>query len=497
MKHWQTILLALLATTSCLLGQKKYVLTLDESLELALQQGYAVQNATSQYLASKKGYEAALRRLRTSVDLTVEAPSFSESLTSQFNPLTQRYEFYELQTTRFQTGLTVNQPLVFSGGTLTLRESVFGRDQISGLGGSARTSKDFFNNFLVEYRQPLLTPNMHRINSEKAAIGLEQVESDFLRNQLDVLYTVTESFYSLYQLSQRVEIAGEQVKQNRESYETAKNKFGAGLIPEVEVLQSEVDLVTSQNELLNAQREVERAKNAFRLQVGLSSSDEVEVTASINYHSVPIDSAKAIDAALENRSEVLNASRTRDLRQMEIDVASSRNDFRMDVTATYGFNRNDTELSRVWRDFGRSRSASLGISVPLFDWGSNRLEVEAAEVQHRNALASYDYTRQQVKQEIIDLLNRIKVAESRIQVLEKVVAVAQKSYDISISRFAAGTINRNDLAQAQQRLTAAKINNLGALIDYRVGLADLKRKTLFDFENNEPAKPLTIGANAR
>ncbi|MEX1276502.1 MAG: TolC family protein, partial [Bacteroidota bacterium] len=199
-----------------------------------------------------------------------------------------------------------------------------------------------------------------------------------------------------------------------------------------------------------------------------------------------------IDAALENRSEVLNASRNRDLRQMDIDVASARSDFRMDLTATYGFNRNDTELSRVWRDFGTSRSASLGLSIPLFDWGSNRLEVEAAEIQHRNALAGYEYTRQQVRQEIIDLLNRIKVAESRIQVLEKVVAVAQKSYDISISRFSSGTINRNDLAQAQQRLTAAKINNLGALIDYRIGIAELKRKTLFDFEKNEPAKPLTF-----
>lgn len=473
-------------------AQKHYVLTLDQSLELALKQGYAVQNATSQYLASKKGYESALRRLRTSIDLNVEAPTFSESLTSQFNPLTQRYEFYELQTTRFQTGLTINQPLVFSGGTLTLRESVFGRDQISGLGGSASTSKDFFNNFLVEYRQPLLTPNMHRINSDKAAIGLDQVESDFLRNQLDVIYTVTESFFSLYQLAQRVEISREQVKQNQESYETAKNKYGAGLIPEVEVLQSEVDLVTSQNELLNAQREVERAKNAFRLLVGLSSADDVDVIAAISYQSVPIDSVKAIDAALENRSEVLNASRNRDLRQMDIDVASARNDFRMDLTATYGFNRNDTELSRVWRDFGTSRSASLGLSIPLFDWGSNRLEVEAAEIQHRNAIAGYEYTRQQVRQEIIDLLNRIKVAESRIQVLEKVVAVAQKSYDISISRFSSGTINRNDLAQAQQRLTAAKINNLGALIDYRIGIADLKRKTLFDFEKNEPAKPLTF-----
>ena len=99
MKKTITLLLFITAV-SCVFGQKKYVLTLDQSLELAMKQGYAVQNATSQYLSSKKGYESALRRLRTSVDLNVDAPNFSESLTSQFNPLTQRYEFYELMLLR-------------------------------------------------------------------------------------------------------------------------------------------------------------------------------------------------------------------------------------------------------------------------------------------------------------------------------------------------------------------------------------------------------------
>ncbi len=471
-------------------AQRKYTLTLEESIALALKQGYAVQNTTSQYLATKKNYESALRKLRTSVDLTIDAPNFSESLTSQFNPLTQRYEFYELRTMRFQTGLSITQPVVFTGGTLTLRESVFGRNQTSGLTGSSRSNQDFFNNFLIEYRQPLLTANMHRINAERASIGLEQAEADFLRNQLDVIFNVTDGFFTLYQLSQRVQITQEQVKQNQESYETARNKFAAGLIPEVEVLQSVVDLVTSQNELLNTQRELERAKNAFRLLVGLSSQDDVETIAQIAYRPVLIDSAKAIASALERRSEILTAARNRDLRAMDVDVASSANNFRLDVTATYGFNRNDSELHRVWRDFGRIRSAALNISIPLFDWGSNRMQVEAAKIQHQNALASHDYVRQQVQQEVIDLLNRIRVAESRIQVLEKVVAVAQKSYDISLSRFRAGTINRNDLAQAQQRLTLAKLNSLGALIDYQIGLADLRRKTLFDFEKNEPVRPL-------
>ena len=111
-------------------------------------------------------------------------------------------------------------------------------------------------------------------------------------------------------------------------------------------------------------------------------------------------------------------------------------------------------------------------------------------VQQQHAIRTQNYVNQQIKQEIIDLLSRIRLAESRIRVLEKSVAVAQKGYDISLERFRSGTINRNDLAQAQQRLTTAKVNNLTALIDYQIGLADLKRRTLFDFEKGEPVRAI-------
>ena len=56
--------------------------------------------------------------------------------------------------------------------------------------------------------------------------------------------------------------------------------------------------------------------------------------------------------------------------------------------------------------------------------------------------------------------------------------MAQKSYDISLQRFRVGTINRNDLAQAQQRLTSAKLTALRALIDWSWDLLTPDEKAL-------------------
>jgi outer membrane protein TolC len=218
----------------------------------------------------------------------------------------------------------------------------------------------------------------------------------------------------------------------------------------------------------------------------------VEAVGDIQYRPVIIDENRAVESALANRSEVLSAERQVQLAEGNVGLARSQNDFRLDLTARYGLSKNSEEFQNTFNDFNRTRGALLSVSIPIFDWGSHSLSVEAAQVQQTNAVDAVAYTRQQVRQEILDLVNRIRVAESRIQVLEKAVEVAQKGYDISLQRFGNGAITRNDLALTQQRLTTAKTNSLNALIDYKLGLADLQRKTLYDFERQEPVRPVMV-----
>jgi outer membrane protein TolC len=116
--------------------------------------------------------------------------------------------------------------------------------------------------------------------------------------------------------------------------------------------------------------------------------------------------------------------------------------------------------------------------------------VEAAEVRYHDAERNVGFVRQQVRQEIGDLVNRVRVAESRIKVLERAADVAKQGWEISLERFKNGTITRNDLTLAQQRLTSARMNTLNALVDYQLGLEDLKRRTLWDFESGGRVKPV-------
>jgi outer membrane protein TolC len=478
----------LLLCTSLTIAQEPTELTLDQCIALAFRQSFPMQTATQQFIASKKSYEAQALSVASSLDLTVNAPEYNESLSSQFDPVSQTYQFYYLQTNYTQSNLTLSQPVAPTGGTLTLTGEFYKLNQTTVQTGSSINEEDYFSNFLVQIRQPLFYPNTLKITRDQANLQLQESYSTFGRNQLDALYQIISAFYNAYQLSQQEQISGDQVKQNQESYETAQNKYGAGLIPEVDLLQSEVDLATSQNQKLSDHHDCSSAKNTLKVLLGLPLDKEITLIADTNYSPIAVDESTAVSKALQNRAELLNAQRDRDLADMNIDLVSSQRHVRFDLTASYGLNRNDTQFDEVFHNFDRSRAISLQMTLPIFDWSRHAREVESAEAQFKNAELNYANTEQQIRQEIIDLISRISEVQSRIQLLHKSVEVAQKGYDISLERFRAGTETRNDLAQAQQRLTTSRLNNLVALIDYRLSIADLTRKTFWDFEKNQPVE---------
>lgn len=80
-----------------------------------------------------------------------------------------------------------------------------------------------------------------------------------------------------------------------------------------------------------------------------------------------------------------------------------------------------------------------------------------------------------VEQEIREVGSRLNNSLKRLQLLEKNVKVAEKIFEISKQRFSKGEINSQSLALDRNRLSQA-------YIDYKLLLADLTRKTFYDFE---------------
>lgn len=468
-------ILLLLILSSIINAQE--ILTLEGALKIALKESYNVKSAKYNLENSEKSLEAVKLGLLSSVDLEFDLPNYNRSLSSKFNTITGSDQFYSVGYTTIEGRLSINQPIIFTNGTFSIVGSIFGRDQFS---DNTPKTRDYFSNVSLRLRQPLFTFNSQKANLEKAEINLDQAKRNYTQTERDIIYRVTSSFYRLYQSKKNMEITAEKVKQTEISYETALNKYKAGLIAEVEALQLEVDLATAKNELLNSTNNFDEEKNNFKLLIGIPLTNDFEIQTELIFEDISINLEEAVESAKKNRPDIVNAENDIYISKLNLEEIDSKNNIKAELTANYGINKNDTEFDRIFNNFADTRSVVFTLYVPVWDWGQNSRETEAAEASYKLRQLNKTNIEQSIINEITTSYNRIISAKARVQVLSKSVEVAEKSYLISVERFKSGTITGFELSQIQLRLTDAKLNSLNALIDYNIAVADLERKAFIN-----------------
>ena len=473
-------------------------LSLDEAIDLALEESYEARRQYLQLRRAEQSRAAAVARSRLNVSLQLDAPDFNERVQEVRLP-NELPSYNTVGSLEWGGRANITQSLP-TGGGLTfsphfrrLRDSVFDE-------GLQSTEKDktFFSSFSLTLRQPLFVPNQRKLSLERSKLQLEQAQRSYTRTQLDLVYTVTQEFYSYYQAVRAEGIARQGSKQQESSYDLASKKFAAGLIPEGDVLQMEVDLDQSRNALLEAEGALTRQADRFKLTLGLRMEDEVSVATEFVVREFEVDEARAIAHGLEHRADIRESEISRHLAGIALREADAQTAIRGDVTAFYdrtGVSDPALSASSTTRqlfdsswDNLQDRPENFGVqfnlTVPLFDSGLNRAQVGVAQAALEQSELSVAHRERQVRQQIRATIAQLREARNRLDVLKKSEAVARRNYQISLSRFDNGDITSQELALDQNRLTGVLESYLRAYIQYQLAIADLKRQTLYDFEQD-------------
>lgn len=475
--------------------EEPIILTLDNAIELALEKSYDARRERLILLGAQQNVVAQKSRFKTQVNLTLNSPDFQERV--QAIPLPDEVPIYNTTgTLRWQSQMRITQPLPTNGSIslrselYQIRESVF-KDQLD----ITEKEKRFYSSFRLIFNQPLFVPNTLKLGMERANLEHERAQREFTRTELEVVYRVTESFFGLYSAIRRLEIATEEVNQQEQAYELARQKFDAGLIPEVEALQMEVDLAQSRNRLLEAEGDLSQMKDRFKITVGLPLEQQVAVKTDFALSLFNVDEEKAIEQGLRHRAEIRRGEIDRRLAEITVQETDARTAIRGDIRAYYDL----TGISDPFLDYGvstarlfrssindirrrpKNRGITFTLSVPIWDSGVNRAEVASARARlERNELTEMENKRL-VVQDIRASITRLQETRGRLDVLKRSEEVGLRSFEISQARFDNGDITSQELALDRDRLTQARQNYLAAYIDYHLAVADLKRNTLYDW----------------
>jgi outer membrane protein TolC len=467
-----------------------YQLTLEQSIEIAKEKSYSMRRLVQQFKIAEYNLNAATSRLKTNISMNLSLPEYTETVRQKAD---STGVFYSVKQLTYSSGLSINQPLPTDGNIFIQSGLSSYRDYFAGVRSAEFSTR-------LGFRQPLdalYGYNAIKSTLKTAKLNYEQSSKMLKREELNLVYLVSSAYYNLLSLQKRAEIAQLDLDRQTEAFDISQKKYKSGLIREVDALQMEVDLAEAQSNYDMALLAQEASINTFKELLGIELSDSINLSSELKYEIVLIDMEKAVRMALENRLEIREAEISIEMQKIDIKRQKTQGMIRGNINGyfeKYGYTQPDrtfdfsSSVHNAFDNFlNRPYNYGIGfsISIPILDWGENRSLVRSAEAR----LKQYDLQKTEVERnietEVRNLVATINSNLKRLQLLEKNVNVAEKSFQITLQRYSDGDIDSQALALERNRLNTAYTSHLSAYTTYQLSLADLMRQTFFDFRTGE------------
>ena len=475
-------------------AQQKTILTIEQAIDVALHGSYTVRSNDERRRAMQYHYLYYQAQFKPRLDLNLDLPAWDESVSEIARPDALPV-YNSTSSIRFGSDLKFTYVLP-TGGNLALVGEMYHRNISTTFQQDYSTQKRqlAYSQFGVAFNQPVFTRNLLRENLRIAEYQYKSSEMYFSRTQMDIIYNVTNGFYKVYRAAYEKQINEERLGNSQEALRIAQLKFETGNISEGELLTTEIEAARNDVLLIESIGKYEREKDNFKLLIGLNMIEEIDIIAEMEFETVLIDLQKAIDQALSNRLEIRESEYDVKLQEIEVDRAKREGEVKGNISAYYVFAGLSPQEGNVAALFRQSfdnmglrppnRGVTFTLTVPILDWGRRRNNVTAQTITLNRSKMELDNLNEQIVKEIREIVRMVYEAEKRFRINQTNIEIAARSYRINRLRFENGDITGQELSLEQTRLSQVQLDYIDAYVAYQLALADLKRKTMWDFEND-------------
>lgn len=343
-----------------------------------------------------------------------------------------------------------------------------------------------WNSTLVNIRvdQPLFNFNQLRWDRKTEPLRYEESKREFVEEMEFISGQVTDKFFSVLDAQYNLQIATYNLANNDTIYKIEQGRYNIGTTTKDKLLQAELQLLRSRQDVTSAKINLQNSKLDLRSYIGRRDLSEFALNLPDEIPVLRINLEEALKYARENRADFIAFER----RKVEADreVAEARGQrFQATISASYGLNNQSAIISEAYRDPRQQQRINLSFNVPIVDWGRNKARMKTAYANQK--LNDFIIAQEEVnfEQDIVTLVTQFEVLLSQIEISKKSDEVAQERYAVAQNRYLIGKIDITNLNIALQEKDEAKRSYIRSLRAYWTAYFDLRRKTLYDFNQNQ------------
>jgi outer membrane protein len=263
-----------------------------------------------------------------------------------------------------------------------------------------------------------------------------------------------------------------------------------------DVMSAEVSVAQNKAAYLKAINQMQNEEDRFKQLIGLDLDGIIGIETNLEYKPILIDELKATDEALNNRFEIKETEMDINLQKIEVDRAKRIREFHGNISAYYDLTGISTLGAGTTSQLAQSsldnisnrppnRGIALSFTIPIYDWGRGSSKVKQAKLNLQSKELYKENQEVTIRREVREIIRSVKESSEQLNIHQKNLDLARQTYHISQMRFEKGDISNQDLTIEQERLATIQLEYLDSFIGYQLSVNNLKRKTMWDFENNK------------
>lgn len=460
-------------------------LTLDEVVMMAQGESPDAKIADTRLSNNFWRYQSFLGDYRPQIDLFVNS-----DLNRSINAITQpsgTLLFIPQANMRNNFSIALRQDVAATGGTISFRTGLRRLDLF------ASDNTDFERLYLsdpvfIDIDQPLFAFNSLKWNKIIEPLRFDESKRQFSEDLEEIAYEAARLFFNVL-IAQLNLQAAERDKMNADTLlNISSGRFSVGRIAETELLQIELNAMNADADLAGQTLDLQLSIERLRDYLGIRQAVFFKLIPPAEIPEFIIDPDKALQAAINNKSETVEFQRRLAEAEQSVAQAKAARSPDINIRGSFGLSQTSNSLSNAYEDLLDQEQVSLGVAVPIADWGKARARYEISQSNLELTQLIVERDRINFERDILVNVQQFGLKRNQVRLAFRAYEVAQKRLSITRQRYRIGKLQVTDLNIAISEEARARGSYINALREFWLAYYDIRRQTLYDFMNDTSLK---------
>lgn len=308
---------------------------------------------------------------------------------------------------------------------------------------------------------------------ERSRAQLESARAGSEIARLEIVQTVSDAYFNLALATVKRRGAEMNLAAAEQFESNTKLQLDAGEVAPVDLVRARLQTAQRRDELAQVQTDEIIAADALKFLVGYDFGATIAAEDLLIQLPQAGEIERFAETAVASRPEFAQFEADKKASEQDAKIARAERRPQVNYSVSSGFISDSLRPVRVGASTGVQ--ASVGVTIPIFDWGASRSRETQARLRIQQTENNRALAERQFVQQFYAARTQATAAELRISQLGDTIKDAEAILSASLARYRAGEAAITEVTNAQNLLIAQRQSLYQAIFDYQTARAKLLR----------------------